>query len=298
MGKSILVLAAGMGSRYGGLKQMDGVGPHQETIMDFTIHDAIESGFDQAVFVIRRDFEDAFRQKVVRKYEGKIQVDIVFQELDAFVPSELDIQHRQKPWGTGHAVLVAKDLIQDPFIVVNADDFYGKHAIQTIGAFLDERVSPSHYAMVGYPLALTLSSNGTVSRGVCHLGAGGQLSHIVETEKIQRTDDGIVYGDPVQGKLEEEVKVSMNLWGLHPSIFDRLDRKFDNFIRTCFQEEKSEIYLPFVIDEALQAGEIQVDVLPTDSRWYGVTYKDDLPDVQKGIASLMKEGVYPNPLWG
>ena len=297
MRKSILILAAGMGSRYGGLKQMDGVGPNKETIMDFTLYDAIAAGFDQAVFVIRRDFEDAFRQKVVQKYQDKIKVDIVFQELDAFVPKDLDINHRVKPWGTGHAVLVAKKVIDQPFIVVNADDFYGKDAIHTIGQFLEDDVRADHYAMVGYPLALTLSDNGSVSRGVCHIHGEKALSHIVETEKIRREGGTIVHGSSGEGQLEEDTKVSMNLWGLHPSIFDRLEQKFGSFIEERYQEEKSEIYLPFVIDEALQDGEITVDVLPTQSKWYGVTYKEDLPDVQKGISELVSKGIYPKPLW-
>jgi choline kinase len=297
MNPTLVILAAGMGSRYGGLKQMDEVGPGGETIMDYTIYDAIKAGFDQVVFVIRREFEDEFRDKIAAKYKDHIQVDIVFQELADFVPQELDISEREKPWGTGHAVLVTKNKVHKPFAVFNADDFYGKDAIQKVGSFLTNEVEPDKYAMVGYPLNKTMSANGTVSRGVCQINDEQYLVNIEEKEHIKEKNGQIVYGEKEEGQLDKDSTVSMNLWGLHPSFFSILEHRFNQFIVQNYNKPKAEYFLPFVIDDQLQDGKVKVKVLQTDSNWYGVTYKDDLPDVKAGINDLVEKGEYPSPLW-
>ena len=296
MNPTLLVLAAGMGSRYGGLKQLDEVGPNGETIMDYTIYDAIQAGFDHAVFVIRKEFEEAFEEKIVAKYKDEIQVDIVFQELQDFVPQHLNISEREKPWGTGHAVLVAKNKIHKPFAVFNADDFYGRDAIERIAAFLKEEVRPDLCALVGYPLKKTLSENGTVNRGLCEIDSEGYLKNIEEKERIERQDGKIVYG-PNGDTLDEDDKVSMNLWGLHPSFFTVLEHRFKQFIIQKYNKDRSEFFLPFVIDERLKEGNIRVQVLETESDWFGVTYREDLEEVKEGIQELVEAEEYPSPLW-
>jgi len=295
---ALLILAAGMGSRYGGLKQMDAVGPSGETIMDYTLYDAIQAGFDQVVFVIREDFAREFEDQVASKYKDKIQVDIVFQDLHQFVPEHLDISERVKPWGTGHAVLCACNKIHKPFAVFNADDFYGGHAIAQVGSFLQTGVRPDHFAMVAYPLAKTLSANGSVSRGICQVNDEGQLIKIEEHEKIRREENEIVFGSAGLGTLPENAPASMNLWGLHPALFSVLEQAFKQFIIQHYNEPKSELYLPFVIDNRLQDKQISIDVLETRSQWLGVTYKEDLEVVKDGIQQRVDEGDYPTPLWG
>lgn len=293
---ALLILAAGMGSRYGGLKQMDGVGPSGETIMDYTLYDAIQAGFDQVVFVIREGFTEEFERQVASKYRDRIQVDIVYQDLHQFVPEHLDISQREKPWGTGHAVLCACNKIHKPFAVFNADDFYGKQAIQQVGSFLKNEVRPDHYAMVAYPLAKTLSRNGSVSRGICKVNESGRLIKIEEHEKIRREGEQIRFGSN-GGVLPEDAPASMNLWGLHPAIFSVLEYAFNQFIIQHYKEEKSELYLPFVIDNRLQADQITIDVLKTGSQWLGVTYKNDLDAVQRGIKERIDADDYSSPLW-
>jgi choline kinase len=294
---SLLILAAGMGSRYGGLKQMDGVGPSGETIMDYTLHDAIKAGFDHVVFVIREAFAEDFEKEIVSKYKDKLEVDIVFQDLHQFVPEHLDISDRVKPWGTGHAVLCACSKLHTPFAVFNADDFYGADAIQKIGDFLKNDVCPDRFGMVAYPLVKTLSDHGSVSRGICEVSEDRGLVKIEEHEKIRWKDGEIVFGDDPIGKLSESMPASMNLWGLHPSVFPILEQSFNQFIIQSYNEPKSELYLPFVIDNRLQEEQISIDVLNTSSKWLGVTYKDDLESVQKGIRKMVDQGDYPTPLW-
>jgi len=294
---SLLILAAGMGSRYGGLKQMDGVGPSGETIMDYTLHDAIKAGFDHVVFVIGEAFADEFEKEIVSKYKDKLDIDIVFQDLHQFVPEHLDISDRVKPWGTGHAVLCACSKLHSPFAVFNADDFYGTDAIQKIGGFLKKEVRPDRFGMVAYPLSKTLSDFGSVSRGICEVSEDGKLIKIEEHEKIRREDGEIVFGDDSKGNLSESSPASMNLWGLHPSVFPILEQAFNQFIIQGYNEAKSELYLPFVIDNRLQEGQISIDVLSTTSQWLGVTYKADLDSVQKGIREMVENGNYQTPLW-
>lgn len=294
---ALLILAAGMGSRYGGLKQMDAVGPSGETIMDYTLYDAIQAGFDQVVFVIREGFAEDFDKQVAAKYRDQIQVDIVYQDLHHFVPDHLDISERVKPWGTGHAVLCACNKLHKPFAVFNADDFYGNHAIKQISSFLQSDVRPDHYAMVAYPLAKTLSENGSVSRGICEVDEKGRLVKIEEHEKIRRKQGQIVFGEDGQKTLSEDAPASMNLWGLHPAVFSVLKQAFHQFIVQHYREPKSELYLPFVIDNRLQEDQISIDVLKTTSQWLGVTYKDDLKAVQKGIRQRVEERDYSSPLW-
>jgi NDP-sugar pyrophosphorylase family protein len=276
---------------------MDAVGPSGETIMDYTVFDAIQSGFDQVVFVIREDFENEFLDQVAAKYKGKIKVDIVHQDIYGFVPQHLDISKRKKPWGTGHAVLSACSKIHKPFAVFNADDFYGRDAIQKIGHFLQNGVSPDHYAMVGYPLKNTLSGNGSVSRGICKVSDEGELIEIEEHEKIRQKGDDIVFGADGHTTLPGNALASMNLWGLHPAIFPILEYAFNQFIIQHYKEEKSELYLPFVINQRLKDGHANVQVLNTDSQWLGVTYKEDLQQVKEGMRTTVENGEYPTPLW-
>ncbi len=294
---ALLILAAGMGSRYGGLKQMDAVGPSGETIMDYTVYDAIQAGFDQVVFVIREDFESEFVEQVAAKYKSKIQVDIVHQKIHGFVPQHLDISKREKPWGTGHAVLSACSKIHKPFAVFNADDFYGRDAIQKMSDFLQNGVAPDRFAMVGYPLKNTLSGNGSVSRGICSVSDEGELIEIEEHENIRRKGGDIVFGKESRKTLDKNALASMNLWGLHPAIFPVLEYAFNQFIIQYYKEEKSEMYLPFVINQRLKEELAKVRVLNTDSQWLGVTYKEDLQQVKEGIQSLVDNGEYPSPLW-
>jgi UTP-glucose-1-phosphate uridylyltransferase len=297
---TLLVLAAGMGSRYGGLKQMDPVGPHGEWIIDYSVHDALQAGFGRVVFVIRREMNDLFRQAVGSRFVGKIDVDYVFQELDALpVPFQVPAG-RTKPWGTGHAVLQAKASIREPFAVINADDFYGQRSYQALGRHLGG-LDPScrEYAMVGYQLEKTLSPNGSVSRGICEVDGAGFLKKVVERTRISRTDGGIAVTDHgEEEKLTGREIVSLNLWGFTPAIFESLEKLFAQFLQERGGEEKSEFYIPTAVDRLVALGQGRVTVLPTDDAWFGVTYPEDKPEVVAGIRRLIDAGVYPERLWG
>lgn len=300
MKPTLFVLAAGMGSRYGGLKQLDGLGPHGETIMDYSIYDALHAGFGKVVFVIRKDFEQDFRDKVLSKYEGHIPVEVVFQSTDKLPEGYTCPAERTKPWGTNHAVLMGRDVINEPFAVLNADDFYGRNAFEVIAKELSrEHTRKGDYCMVGFRVGNTMTENGSVSRGVCE-NTDGLLTSVVERTAISYDADGkIVFTDEngaVQ-TLDPATPVSMNLWGFTPDYFDYSDREFRRFLYAHIAEPKSEFYIPTCIDALIHSGEATVKVLDTDSRWFGVTYSEDRPAVVAKFAQLHADGVYPEKLF-
>lgn len=299
MKPTLLVLAAGMGSRYGGLKQMDPMGPNGETVLDYSVYDAIRAGFGRVVFIIREDFAEAFRQGVGSRFAHRIQVDYAFQRLDD-LPSGFEIPTgRAKPWGTAHAVRAARDLVKEPFAVINADDFYGSDAYVQAAAFLAKPRSESdraHYAMIGYPLVNTLSDHGDVNRGICTRDDHGLLSTVEEYVKIEREADGMVRGNSLDGSRREVCEnspVSMNFWAFSRCFFDYLEIEFAHFIENFGSLEKSESYIPTVVDALIRAGKADCSVLDTTSHWFGVTYPEDKPHVVASILKLIEDGDYP-----
>lgn len=300
MKPTLFVLAAGMGSRYGGLKQLDGLGPHGETIMDYSIYDAIQAGFGKVVFVIRRVFETDFREKIVSKYEHRIPVELVFQDLDNLPAGFTVPEGREKPWGTNHAVLMGKDVIREPFAVINADDYYGRESFQVLADYLRSiEGTEGRYAMVGYRVCNTLSESGSVARGVCETNAEGYLTKVTERTKILREEDGVIRFFEEDGKfpLEENTPVSMNMWAFTPDYFRHSEEYFVTFLKEHGQELKSEFYIPTVVDNLIHSGKATCKVLDTPSRWFGVTYATDRPQVVDKFARLVKDGVYPSPLF-
>lgn len=303
MKPTLLLLAAGMGSRYGGLKQLDGVGPNGETIMDYSIYDAIQSGFGKIVFVIRKDFEQEFRDKVLSKYEGHIPTELVFQSIDALPEGFTCPEGREKPWGTNHALLMAKDVINEPFLAINCDDFYGRDAFNVMGRFLSGLAdgNENSYAMVGFRVGNTLSENGTVSRGVCTTNAEGHLTTVVERTKIARVDGKVSYKDENDEwvVIDDNTPVSMNMWGFTPDYF----RYSENYFREFLSDEKnmtnlkSEYFIPLMVNKLITDGTASVSVLDTTSKWFGVTYPEDRPETVARIKKLVEEGVYPNKLF-
>ena len=304
MQPTLLVLAAGMGSRYGGLKQMDGVGPHGEIIMDYSINDAIRAGFGKVVFVIRHSFEQEFKAKINAEHFGnRIQVEYVFQELD-YLPEGFEVPAgREKPWGTNHAILMAKDAIHEPFAVINGDDYYGKESFRVLGDWCRAHEdSEGRYCIIGFELDNTLSESGGVSRGICHYDGARRLTAIEEHLNIALEADGKVYGDnSVNGDLHVELDrkalCSMNMWGFTPDYFAKSEAIFEAFLEKNISELKKEYYIPYAVDCMIKDGSASCDVLSTPSRWFGVTYKEDRPGVVAKFAELVKEGVYPSPLY-
>jgi NDP-sugar pyrophosphorylase family protein len=302
MDTTLLVLAAGMGSRYGGIKQLDRLGPSGETIMDYSIYDAIRAGFNKVVFVIRQDFAEDFREIFIDKLKGKIEVAVAFQSLDK-IPAGFDIHpERSKPWGTAHAMLMAKDLIMEPFAVINADDFYGKEAYASVAKYLQEHSTPgSHnYAMCGYKLENTLSDYGSVSRGICKLDAEGYLESVEEHTKIEKNADGVIISHLDNGNtvtLPADSLVSMNMWGFNPTIFDIIEEDFKTFLKTGGMELKTEIYTPKVVDDLIQKGKGRVKMLESNAKWFGVTYAEDKPKAIENFKALVDKKEYPSNLW-
>ena len=304
MKPTLLLLAAGMGSRYGGLEQLDGLGPNGETIMDYSIYDAIQAGFGKIVWVIRKDFEQDFREKILSKYEGHIPCEIVFQSLDK-IPEGYGVPDgRTKPWGTNHAVMMAKDVIKEPFCVINCDDFYNRDCFKVIGKFLSELPEGSNgkYAMVGFRVANTLSDNGSVSRGVCEKDENGHLTSCVERTEILRNAEGKVSYKDDNGQwvtTADNTPVSMNVWGFTPEYFEYSDKLFKEFLDlpTTKANPKAEYLIPWVVDKLIKAGKATCEVLDTTSKWFGVTYSADRPGVVAKIQKLVDEGVYPNKLF-
>lgn len=282
-----------MGSRYGGLKQIDPVGPSGETVLDYAVFDALRAGFSRVVFVIRREFDEVFRAQIGAKYAGRITVDYVYQSLDALPKGFVPPAGREKPWGTGHAVWCARDAVKEPFAVINADDFYGADSFARLAGFLQEPVSVerSRFAMVGFRLANTLSEHGAVSRGVCETNASGELRSITECTGIQAGDVG------AGGKFSGQEIVSMNCWGFTPHLFEGLDQQWHEFLATRGGELKSEFYLPAAVSTMIERGRATVTVLPTTASWFGVTYREDKPRVMSALAALVERGAYPRKLF-
>ncbi len=300
MKPTLFVLAAGMGSRYGGLKQLDGVGPKGETIMDFSIFDAIRGGFGKVVFVIRKDFEPDFREKILTKYENHIPVELVFQAIDDLPEGFTAPEDRKKPWGTNHAVLMGKDVIKEPFAVINADDFYGRDSFAVLGEWLSSlEETKGKYCMVGYRVGNTLSESGSVARGVCETNEDRFLTDVVERTAIERIDGAISFtdeNDTVQ-TLEETTPVSMNMWGFTPDYFEYSERIFKEFLAAEVNNPKAEFFIPLAINELINKGEATVKVLDTTSKWFGVTYAQDRPEVVGKLQALADAGEYPSPLF-
>ena len=303
MKPTLLLLAAGMGSRYGGLKQLDGLGPNGETIMDYSIYDAIKAGFGKIVFIIRKDFEKEFRDKVLSKYEGHVPAELCFQSLDKLPAGFKCPEGRVKPWGTNHAVLMAKEVIHEPFCVINCDDFYNRDAYMVIGKFLSAlpEGSKNAYAMVGFRVGNTLSDNGTVARGICSKDDEGNLTTVVERTEIMRVNGPICYKDE-EGKwieVEENTPVSMNMWGFTPDYFDYSEEYFKGFLSNPknMENPKAEFFIPLMVNELITGKKATVKVLDTTSKWFGVTYAADRQSVVDKIKKLVDEGVYPNKLF-
>jgi hypothetical protein len=303
MKPTLLLLAAGMGSRYGGLKQLDGLGPNGETIMDYSIYDAIKAGFGKIVFVIRKDFEQDFREKILSKYEGHVPVELCFQSLDALPEGFVCPEGRVKPWGTNHAVLMAKDVIREPFCVINCDDFYNRDAFMVIGKFLADlpEGSKNRYAMVGFRVGNTLSDNGTVARGICSKDDNECLTTVVERTEIMRVDGPVCYKDE-QGQwvaVDDNTPVSMNMWGFTPDYFTHSEEYFKGFLSdpANMANPKAEFFIPLMVNKLINDGTATVKVLDTTSKWFGVTYAADRQSVVDKIQTLVNEGVYPEKLW-
>ena len=292
-----------MGSRYGGLKQVDPVGPSGEAILDYSVFDAHRAGFGKVVFIIRKDIEEVFRSQVGAKYEGLLPVDYAFQDIHDLPAPYTVPAGRTKPWGTAHAIRAARHAVHEPFAAINADDFYGRDAFARLAAFLgnvDAAARPLHFAMVGYKLDLTLSDHGSVARGICQVTPEGHLAGVTEMTKLVRTPEGAENReDPAAPvKLTGAERVSMNLWGFTPALFDALEERFPAWLARRGAEEKSEWYIPFVVDEMIHEGAASVEVLPTESAWFGVTYREDKPFVTDAIRALVDAGEYPVSLFG
>lgn len=298
MKPTLVVMAAGMGSRYGGLKQIDPIGPSGEFVIDYSAYDAIRAGFGKVVFVIRRDIEQAFKEAVEPHFRGRLPVDYAFQALE-HLPAGFSVPAgRTKPWGTGQAILACRDVVHEPFGVINADDFYGRASFDVLARGLNQRALSAHdYILIGFRLANTLSEHGAVSRGVCEM-AGHQLLRVTERTHIERKD-GVIAAlvDGQQLPLADDTIVSMNMWGFTPALFPQLDEAFQNFLREQGAQLKSEFYIPSVVDQLLRAQKARTEVIPTSSRWLGMTYTEDKPLVRAGMQALVQAGEYPARLW-
>ncbi|HOO18864.1 MAG TPA: sugar phosphate nucleotidyltransferase [Paludibacteraceae bacterium] len=300
MKPTLLILAAGMGSRYGGLKQLDGIGPHGETIMDYSIYDAIKAGFRKVVFVIRKSFEKEFNELIIKKFKNLIDVEVVFQDLDKIPEGYTYSPRREKPWGTNHAVLMAKDVIHEPFGVINADDFYGKESFEILSNFLQSVTDKKdEYCMIGYRIENTLSENGPVSRGICIVNENNELIDVVERTSIQEKGGAIIYLDENgrEVSIPPETIVSMNMWGFTPDYFNYSLEYFKKFLEENSQNIKAEFYIPTVVNQLIHEKKIICKVLNTPSKWFGVTYAEDKPQSILKINELIRKGIYPEKLF-
>ena len=298
MKPTLLILAAGMGSRYGGLKQIDGIGPNQEPIIEYSIYDAISSGFGKIVFVIRKEFDEAFRSRF-NQFSDRIKIEYAYQPVNIKLDG-VDIVDRTKPWGTSHAVLVAKDIINEPFAVINADDYYGAGSFKFMADFLINECKPNLMSMIGYTLRNTLSDYGTVNRGVCAVDKKNNLIEVVERVKIANQNGKVKYNigsDEESGELNPDVSVSMNYWGFHPSIFKEIECGLHNFIKENSKNPTAEYYIPNIVTDMIVSNKMSVRVIPTNDNWFGVTYKEDKPMAVAEINKYIKSGIYPKNLW-
>ena len=295
--KTLMILAAGIGSRYGGIKQIDGFGPSGETIMDYSLYDAIRAGFTKVVFIVREEIKSIVSEKFTPKLKGKVEVEFVVQSLDKLIPKEFQNAERTKPWGTGHAMLCAQSVIHEPFAVINADDFYGKEAFQSLADFFDRDTRGDH-AMVGFTLKNVLSEYGSVSRGCGKQDAQGYLETVVERTTIVK-ENGKIIAKEKDGDLElsPDTPTSMNFWGFQPSIFDLTSRMFNDFLKSNHQNIKSEFYIPLVVNEMIKTNQGKVKVLGGGNLWFGVTYQQDKEEVTRQINDLVHQGIYPKNLW-
>jgi NDP-sugar pyrophosphorylase family protein len=299
MAPTLVILAAGMASRYGSMKQTEGFGPAGETIMEYSIYDAIRAGFGKVVFIIREDFAEAFKKVIEPKLAGKIQIAYVYQSIDKYTKGYAYPTDRVKPWGTAHALLCCKEEVKEAFAIINADDYYGKEAFELAYTFLTKECNEKTSCILGYELANTLSENGTVSRGVCAINEQGYLNSIHERTKIYRKQDGqIVFEEnELETPLKEDTRVSMNFMCFAPGFINLCEQEFTPFLQSKGQELKSEFYIPYVAGRFKQLELGQVKVIPTDAKWFGVTYKEDAPGVKANIDALVETKVYPTSLW-
>ena len=302
MTTTLLILAAGMGSRYGGMKQVDPFGPSGETITDYSIYDALRAGFDRFVFVISPGMEEDFRTQFIKKFPSNLEVDYVIQAIDDIPEGFTLPEERVKPWGTAHAVLMARDTIKEPFAVINADDYYGRESYRIMHEFLVRTTeeAPGNYCMVGFELQKTVSEHGSVARGICQVNDHGFLKGMVERTKVFLKDGEIVFedGDGTVLSLDPMDTVSMNLFGFTPDFFRHIEEIFSDFIGENLDNPKAELYIPLVVDKLINAGEARMSVLQTPDSWFGITYQEDKPKVLKAIRDLVDSGIYPESLWG
>lgn len=300
MEPTLVILAAGMASRYGSMKQIQSFGPSGETIMDYSIYDAVRAGFKKVVFIIREDFAENFKGIFEPKLKGKIETAYVYQSLGSFLGSQQVPADRTKPWGTAHAVLCCKDTVKEPFAVINADDFYGRDSFEKAYQFLTTDVSDKTQCIIGYELKKTLSENGSVSRGVCEVDADNNLVSINERTKIYRNEEGKITYEDESGlhEVSEDSMVSMNFFGFSPGIFEIMEKQFHEFIAANINNPKAEFFIPLVGDNYIKSGAGVIKVIPTKAQWFGVTYKEDAPGVQKSIDDQVSSGEYPENLWG
>jgi UTP-glucose-1-phosphate uridylyltransferase len=298
MKPTLLILAAGMASRYGSMKQIESFGPSGETIMDYSIYDAIEAGFGKVVFIIRKEFAENFKAIFEPRLKGKIEVDYVFQDLNSYIGSHSVPSERSKPWGTAHAVLCSKEVVKEPFAVINADDFYGRDAFDKAYTFLTSECNDNVWSIIGYELLRTLSDHGTVNRGVCQVDNQGNLASIVERLNISKKGEAIVCEDGQEPhEISMDSKVSMNFWCFNPAVFEYSQQLFIDFLNKHIETPKSEFFIPIVADEFIQSGTGVIKVIPTSADWFGVTYKEDAPAVKASIDELIASGKYPSGLW-
>ena len=296
---TLVILAAGMASRYGSMKQIEAFGPHGQTIMDYSIYDAIRAGFGKVVFIIREEFADKFKEIIETDIKGKIEIDYVYQSLEKYLPEGIAVPvERKKPWGTAHAVLCARDAVKENFIVINADDFYGKDGFEKAYKSCNSECNDRTYGIIGYTLSKTLSTNGTVSRGVCQTDENNNLVSIAERTKIYWKDDKVVYEDETgEHEVDANSPVSMNFWCLSPGVFDYSEQLFHTFIKEKGQEPKAEFFIPIVGDNFIKDSKGVIKVIPTSAQWFGVTYPQDAPGVKQSIQELINAGEYPENLW-
>jgi len=299
MKPTLVIMAAGMASRYGSMKQIQQFGPGGETIMDYSIYDAIKAGFQKVVFIIRKDFAEDFKAIFEPKLKGRIETNYVYQEMNKYLEGYSIPAERKKPWGTSHAILCAKEAVSEPFAVINADDFYGADSFIKAVGFLQNECKPDVYAIIGYQLANTLSEHGTVSRGVCEVDAKGNLIGIKERLKISRQNGVMIdqEAENINVQLAEDVKASMNFWCFHPSVFDFIEKGFQQFLKENIDNPKAEYLIPFTADQWIKSGKGVIKVIPTLSKWFGVTYKEDAPVVQRSLNELVQQKEYPDNLW-